>query len=79
MSIRATLSRIQRLEQARSVSSPFVRGWGSFDLFADDCEAEIAAGRLDRRDFPVLLSCLGRWENDGTWGTAARSQRLSMR
>lgn len=67
MSVRAMLARIQRLEQARSASSPFARGWGSFDAFADECEAEIADGKLDRRDFSVVLNCLRRWETDGTW------------
>jgi hypothetical protein len=66
------LARVQRLEQARAVRSPFALAFGSFEAFAAECEADMAAGRLDSTDFPVVLASLARWERDGTWGEAAR-------
>jgi hypothetical protein len=64
---RSLLARVQRLEQERSpVRSPFVLGWGSFEAFAAECEADMGAGKLDRLDFPGVLESLRRW--DVTWG-----------
>ena len=67
MTVRAMLARVQRLEQARCLRSPFALAFGSFEAFEAECRAEIHAGRLDRTDFPVVLHCLARWERDGTW------------
>lgn len=66
------LGRVQRLEQARTVRSPISRDYGSFDIFAAECEALMAAGELDRHDFPVVVYCLRKWETDGTWGAWQR-------
>ena len=71
--VRSMLSRVQRLEQARAPAiSPFARAYGSFDAFVAHCEANMAAGLLDTRDFPVVLHCLRQWESDGTWGRWSR-------
>lgn len=79
MSTRALLSRVQRLEQARApVISPIVRGFGSFDAFAADCEADIAAGKLDSRDFPIIIQSLARWEREETWGLWQRDRVWQM-
>ncbi len=71
MSVRAMLARVQRLEQAQGrVRSPFAIAFGSFDVFVAECEADMAAGKLDSADFPVVLASLAKWERDGTWGGA---------
>jgi len=48
--------------------------FGSFAAFEAHCEAEITAGRLDPRDFPVVIMCLRRWEDDGTWAAWQRDR-----
>jgi hypothetical protein len=66
------LRRVQALEAARAAPrSPFAQAYGSFDRFADECAAGIAAGRLDG-EFALVLTALGRWETDGTWGLWSR-------
>lgn len=68
MSIRAMLARVQRLEQARSASSPFELAFGSLDAWTAECQAGIDAGLLDARDMPVVILAVQRWHRDGAWG-----------
>lgn len=65
--VRGMLARVRRLEVARSTASPIARLYASFDAFADDVQADIDAGKLDRTDMPIVLDCLRRWERDGVW------------
>ncbi len=74
MSVRSMLSRVRRLEQRSASVSPFVAAFGSFAAFEDHCNAEIAAGNLDPRDFPVVILCLQGWETQGVWGKWARNR-----
>jgi hypothetical protein len=30
-------------------------------------QRDIDAGKLDRTDMPVVITCLRRWETDGIW------------
>lgn len=66
--VRAMLARVQRLEAAPSTASPFARLYGSFENFADEAQADIDAGTLDRIDMPIVLECLRRWEREQIWG-----------
>ena len=67
--VRSMLTRVRRLEQVRTpVLSPIVQAFGSFDAFTAWTEEQVEAGALDPRDMPVVVSCLARWERDGTWG-----------
>lgn len=61
------LARVQRLEQARSPSSPFERWFGSLDAFAAECQAGMDEGRYDREDMTVVLMSVRRWHADGVW------------
>lgn len=66
--IRAMLKRVQVLEQARQApKSPIEVAYGSMDAYAEEAEAEIAAGKLDGRDFPIILDCLRKWHADHVW------------
>jgi hypothetical protein len=70
------LGRVQRLEQVRRPTrSPYVAGWGSFEAFEAECEAEIDTGKLDE-EFRIILECLARWEANGMWN---RWQRPNQR
>lgn len=61
------LTRVKRLEAARSVSSPFQRWFGSLDSFTDDIWAGVDAGTYDPRDMPVVIASIERWHRDGVW------------
>lgn len=72
--VRGMLARVQRLEAARQgPRSPIDQLYGSFEAFADEVQAGIDAGKLDRTDMPVVLRCLRRWETDGVWGAWSRN------
>jgi len=43
------------------------------DAFAEQALADIAAGKLDGIDFPIVIDCLRKWHRDGVWGTWQRS------
>lgn len=73
--VRSMLARVRRIEAVRApVRSPISRDYGSFDAFAAECDAMMAAGKLDRHDFPVILYCLRKWETDGIWGMWRRNR-----
>ncbi|MFE3837899.1 hypothetical protein [Pseudogemmobacter sonorensis] len=65
--VRGMLARVRRLEVARSTASPIARLYGSFEAFAEEVQADIDAGKLDRTDMPVVLDCLRRWEREKVW------------
>lgn len=67
-------ARVAKLERGRRTGSPIAAAFGSFATFEAHCEAEITAGRLDPRDFPVVIMCLRRWEDDGTWAAWQRDR-----
>ena len=61
-SARALLTRVARLEAARSPKlSRIARAFGSFEAFAEQVRQDMASGVLDR-DFP--LPHLERWERE---------------
>ena len=62
--VRSMLARVQRLEQARAPVSPFVRCFGSFDAWVDDCRAGVDAGLLDAGEMPVVIAAVERWHRD---------------
>ncbi|QZP07084.1 hypothetical protein [Caenibius sp. WL] len=73
-SVRSLLSRVQRLEKARTVPrSPFEVAYGSLDAFAEEVQAGIDAGAYDRIDMPIVLICIRRWHSDGTFGAFGRN------
>ena len=62
------LARVQRLEAGRvTPQSPFERAFGSLDAFADKVNADVAAGKLDRTDGPLLLQAVLIWHRDRLW------------
>lgn len=67
MSVRFLLARVQRLEQARSLKSPFERAYASLDAWEGECQSGIDAGLLDPRDMPVLMAAVRRWHREGAW------------
>lgn len=66
------LGRVQRLEQKRGGDDG-----GAFDAFVSECEAGVAAGRLDGYDIPIILACLRRWRSHYgvSFGPARRRSR----
>ncbi len=61
-SARTLLNRVARLEAARAPKlSRIARAYGSFDAFAEQVRAVVAAGVLDR-DFPLIE--IERWERE---------------
>jgi hypothetical protein len=72
------LSRVAKLEAQRAApQSPIELAYGSMDAFAEKAEADIAAGKLDSRDFPIILNCLRKWHRDGLWaGWTRQSNRV---
>ncbi|MQB43027.1 hypothetical protein DXT94_13900 [Rhizobium sp. ICMP 5592] len=74
-SVGSMLSRVRRLETARATPvSPFAKAYGSFEAFESEVQADIDTGNLDRMDMPIILTCLRRWEGDGTWGAWHRDR-----
>lgn len=73
-SVRSLLARVQRLEAARAAPrSPIEVAYGSMDAFAEQVQAGIDAGTLDRVDMPVVITALRKWHTDGVWGAWQRS------
>ena len=67
-SVRALLTRVAKLEAARMTPrSPFELAFGSLDAFADKVSADVAAGKLDRVDGPLLLNAVRKWHRDHVW------------
>jgi hypothetical protein len=65
------LARVKRIEAVRApMLSPIALAFGSFDTFTAWAEKQMAAGVLDRGDFPVVVHCLASWERDSTWSQA---------
>jgi hypothetical protein len=64
------LSRVRRIEALHAPAvSPIAQAFRSFEAFGVWADAQMAAGVLDNRDFPIVVHCLERWERDGTaWG-----------
>ena len=66
--VRSLLTRVAKLEAARvTPKSPFEVAYGSLDAFADKVNAEVAAGKLDRTDGPLLLQAVLKWHRDKLW------------
>lgn len=63
MSVRALLTRVARLEQARV--GPWAAIIGTPEQFASDCQRGIDEGRYDRLDMPVLVQAVSRWVREG--------------
>ena len=73
------LTRVRRVEVARApVVSPVVKAFGSFEALAEQCDRDIEAGKLDPRDFPIVLNCLARWEREGIYGLWRRDGRWQL-
>jgi hypothetical protein len=72
VSVRALQARVRRLEQSRASASPILAAFGTFAAFEEHCDAQVAAGELDPRDFPVVVLCLRRWEEQGVWDAWAK-------
>ena len=66
--VRSLLTRVAKLEAARvTPRSPFEVAFGSLDAFADKVNADIAAGKLDSRDVPLVLNAVRNWHRDRLW------------
>lgn len=65
--VRAMAARVRRLEREAAPASSIVRAYGSFDAYAAKVQADIDAGRLDRRDMAVVITALRGWEDNGVW------------
>lgn len=71
--VRALQRRMAKLERAsKPRPSPFVRWFGSFDLFVEVVVIPgIESGALARDDMIEVVAALRRWEEDGTWDRSA--------
>jgi len=67
VAVRSLLARVAKLEQTRQPTSPFVRWFGSLEVWESECQAGIDAGQLDPRDVPVVMLAVRRWHCDGAW------------
>jgi hypothetical protein len=67
VAVRSLLSRVAKLEQARSPASPIELWFGSLGAFSDDLRAGIAAGVYDPTDMPVVIAGVERWHHEGAW------------
>jgi hypothetical protein len=73
--VRALAERVRKLEQARiPARSPFEQIYGSMAAFADHVQTDIDAGTLCRRDMPVVIACIDRWNREGAWGAWRRDR-----
>lgn len=73
--VRALAERVRKLEAARiAPRSPFEQIYGSMAAFADHVQTDIEAGKLCRRDMPVVIACIDRWNRDGAWGAWRRDR-----
>jgi hypothetical protein len=63
--VRALAERVRKLEAARTAQrSPFEQIYGSMAAFAEQVQADIDAGKLCRRDMPMIITCIDRWNRD---------------
>jgi hypothetical protein len=67
MAVRALLSRLAKLEQARGPTSPFLLEYGSLDALEAECRAGIAEGIYDPTDMPVVIRAIRGWHEAGAW------------
>lgn len=68
--VRALLSRVARLEAARvTPRSPFEMAFGSLDALSDKVTADVAAGKLDKVDGPIILNAVLKWHTDRLWSS----------
>ena len=58
------LALVRRLVAGRTAVSLIVRSYGSFAAFESRADAQMEDGVLDPQDFPVVVICLARWEQD---------------
>lgn len=66
--VRALLTRVAKLEAARvAPKSPVELAYGSLEAFAEKVNADIAAGKLDKVDGPLLLQAVLKWHRDRLW------------
>lgn len=66
--VQSLLRRVQRLERARETpQSPFEVAFGSLGAFEDKVTADVAAGKLDRVDGPMMLNAVRKWHVDALW------------
>lgn len=67
--IRALQKRMAKMEDARkSRPSPFTVWYGSFDAWVErEVLPGIESGALDASGMIVIVACLRRWEETGTW------------
>lgn len=56
--VRSMLARVAKMESGRDDDG------AAFAAFVAECETDMAAGKLDRRDLPVVLDCLRVWRRD---------------
>lgn len=68
-SVLSMLTRVAKLEAARvAPKSPFELAFGSLAAFEDSVMADIAAGKLDGIDMPLVLNAVRNWHRDRLWG-----------
>lgn len=66
--VRSMLARVAKLEaQHAAPRSPIEIVYGSMEAFVELAQADIAAGKLDSIDFPIIINCLRKWHRDGLW------------
>ena len=66
--VRSMLAMVAKLEAARAVPrSPVEVACGSMDAFEDRVQSDVAAGKLDSHDMPMVLAALYRWHKDRAW------------
>ena len=66
--VRALLTRVAKLEAARvTPKSPFEVAYGRLGALEDRVTADVAAGKLDKVDGPLLLQAVLKWHRDKLW------------
>ena len=66
--VRAMLARVAKLEPARvAPRSPIEVAYDSMEAFADKVQLDVALGKLDSRDMPLVLAAFHRWHRGRVW------------
>lgn len=76
--IRALQKRMAKLEDARKPRpSPFTVWYGSFDAWVErEVLPGIESGALDASGMIVIVACLRRWEEAGTWDGRIKMENM---
>jgi hypothetical protein len=76
-SARSMLARVARLETAGTTPcSPIELAYGSLGAWEAEVQADIASGKADPVEMPVVLKCIRRWHDEKLWGAWRQDRRV---